>query len=89
MICVVTGKKVMFGRNVSHANNKTNRKFNINAGQKDFFSSALGRNIRVNISNNGLRTIYKYGSIDDFIIKSKYNRLHKSLQNVYKQIMVK
>ena len=37
-VCQITGKKPMFGNNVSHANNKTRRKFNVNLQKKDFDS---------------------------------------------------
>ncbi len=60
-ICDVTGKKPMFGNNVSHANNKTRRRFNINLQKKRFWLAYESRYITLNVSNQGLRLIDKKG----------------------------
>ena len=60
-ICQVTGKKPMFGNNVSHANNKTRRKFNVNLQKKKFWVPEENRYITLRLSMHGLRIINKKG----------------------------
>ena len=60
-ICQVTGKKPMFGNNVSHANNKTRRKFNVNLQKKKFWLPEENRYITLRISMHGLRIINRKG----------------------------
>ncbi len=60
-ICQVTGKKPMFGNNVSHANNKTRRKFNVNLQKKKFWLPEENRFITLRLSMHGLRIINKKG----------------------------
>ncbi len=65
-ICDLTGKKAMSGNNVSHAMNKTKRKFNVNLQKKRFFSEELGKWVTLRVSAEGIRTITKKG-IDAFL----------------------
>ena len=60
-VCQVTGKKPMFGNNVSHANNKTRRKFNVNLQRKKFWVPEENRYITLRLSMHGLRIINKKG----------------------------
>ena len=60
-ICDVTGKKPMFGNNLSHANNKTRRRFNINLQKKRFWLADESRYVTLNVSTQGLRLIDKKG----------------------------
>ena len=60
-VCDVTGKKPMFGNNVSHAHNKTRRRFNINLQKKRFWLADEKRFITLTISTKGLRIIDKRG----------------------------
>ena len=60
-ICDVTGKKPMFGNNVSHAHNKTRRRFNINLQKKRFWLADESRYVTLNVSTQGLRLIDKKG----------------------------
>ena len=60
-VCDVTGKKPMFGNNVSHAHNKTRRRFNINLQKKRFWLADESRYITLNVSTQGLRLIDKKG----------------------------
>ncbi len=59
--CQVTGKRVMTGNNVSHANNKTKRRFLPNLHWRRFYLENEGRWIRLRVSNAALRTIDKKG----------------------------
>ena len=60
-VCVVTGKKPMVGNNVSHANNRTKRRFLPNLQQHRFWVEAENRWIRLRLSTAALRTIDKNG----------------------------
>lgn len=60
-VCQVTGKKTTTGNNVSHANNKTRRKFLPNLHYKKFWVESQNRWIKLRVSNSGIRTIDKNG----------------------------
>jgi large subunit ribosomal protein L28 len=60
-ICQVTGKSVMSGNNVSHANNATRRKFNPNIHERRFWVASENRWVKLRVSSHGLRTIDKNG----------------------------
>ena len=60
-ICQITGKKVMVGNNVSHAKNKTKRKFYPNLHTKKFFVPETGETVILKVSANAIRTIDKNG----------------------------
>ena len=60
-VCDVTGKKPMFGNNVSHAHNKSRRRFNINLQKKKFWLPDENRYVTLRISTRGIRVIDKKG----------------------------
>ena len=60
-VCDVTGKKTMFGNNVSHANNKTRRRFDVNLQKKRFWLPDEKRFITLKVSTHGMRIIDKKG----------------------------
>ena len=60
-VCVVTGKRPMTGNNVSHANNKTKRRFLPNLQSRRFWVESENRWVRIRVSNAALRTIAKLG----------------------------
>ena len=60
-VCQVTGKKPMVGNNVSHANNKTKRRFLPNLQSRRFWVESENRWVRLRVSTNALRTIDKSG----------------------------
>ena len=60
-VCTITGKKPMVGNNVSHANNKTKRRFLPNLQYRRFWLESQNRWIRLRVSNAGLRLIDKKG----------------------------
>ena len=71
-ICEVTGKKPMFGNNVSHAKNKTRRRFNINLQRKKFWLPDENRFVTLRVSTSGMKIIDKKGIrkvIDDLKLK--------------------
>jgi len=59
--CYVTGKKPMFGNNVSHAKNKTRRRFNVNLQKKKFWLVDEKRFVTLRVSTSGMRIIDKKG----------------------------
>jgi len=65
-VCEVTGKKVMYGNNVSHAHNKTRRRFDVNLQKKTFWVDSLKKSITLKVSAKGLKIIDKKG-IDSVI----------------------
>ena len=60
-ICQVTGKGVLSGHSVSHANNKTNRRWSPNLHERRFWVAGEKRWVKLRVSSNGLRTIDKNG----------------------------
>ncbi len=60
-VCQITGKKAMTGNNVSHANNRTKRKFNPNLQNKKFFLEEENRWVELKVSAHGLRIISRVG----------------------------
>ena len=60
-VCQVTGKKPMVGNNVSHANNKTKRRFLPNLQSRRFWVESENRWVRLRVSANAIRTIDKIG----------------------------
>lgn len=60
-VCDVTGKKPMFGNNVSHAHNKSRRRFNINLQKKKFWLPDEKRYVTLRLSTRGMRIIDKKG----------------------------
>lgn len=84
--CSLTGKGVQAGNNVSHANNKTRRRFLPNIQERRLFSEALGRSIRLRIATNTLRTIEKRGGLDAFLLSSSTATLPSELVRVRRLI---
>ena len=60
-ICEVTGKKVMFGNNVSFSINKTKRRFDVNISKKRFYVPEEGKWVTLNVSSKGVKIIDKKG----------------------------
>ena len=60
-VCQVTGKKPMFGNNVSHAHNKSRRRFNVNLQRKKFWLPEENRFVTLRLSAKGMRIIDKKG----------------------------
>ena len=71
-ICQITGKRAMVGNNVSHANNKTKRRFEINLLEKKFYLPETDENITLKASAHGLRVINKVG-IEEAVERAKRN----------------
>jgi large subunit ribosomal protein L28 len=84
--CGITGKGVLTGNNVSHANNKTRRRFLPNLQQVSVMSDALGRPVRLRVSTNGLRTIEHRGGLDAYLRSTNAGTLNADLRRLKRQI---
>ena len=73
--CELTGKGVLTGNNVSHAHNKTRRRFLPNVQVMALQSDILGRSVRLKISVAALRTVEKKGGLDAFLTDAKDSQL--------------
>jgi large subunit ribosomal protein L28 len=73
--CELTGKGVMVGNNVSHANNKTRRRFLPNLNEVTLTSESLGQTHRFRISAAALRTVDHRGGLDAFLAKAADDEL--------------
>lgn len=68
--CELTGKDVMTGNNVSHANNKSRRRFLPNLCNVSLMSDTLGETYKLRISAHALRTVEHRGGLDAFLLKA-------------------
>jgi large subunit ribosomal protein L28 len=68
--CELTGKGPMVGNNVSHAVNRTRRRFLPNLLNVSLISDALGRTVKLRISANALRSVEHRGGLDAFLLKA-------------------
>jgi large subunit ribosomal protein L28 len=84
--CELTGKGPMTGNNVSHANNKTKRRFLPNLTETALMSEALGRTFRLRVSTAALRTVYHSGGLDAFLAKAKDADLSANALKIKKEI---
>jgi large subunit ribosomal protein L28 len=69
--CELTGKGVLVGNNVSHANNKTRTRFLPNLVNVSLISEALNQSVRFRISANALRSVEHNGGLDAFLLKAR------------------
>ena len=87
--CELTGKAVMSGNNVSHANNKSRRRFLPNLCEVTLMSEALGQSFRLRVSAAGLRSVEHRGGLDNFLLKASSNDLSQRARLLKKQIAKK
>jgi large subunit ribosomal protein L28 len=73
--CELTGKAVMTGHHVSHANNKTKRIFRPNLQVVSLASDTLGQKVRLRVSMNALRSVDRLGGLDAFLVKAREEHL--------------
>ena len=88
-LCEITGKTVQTGNNVSHAHNKTRRRFLPNLHNTSFFSEALKRKIRLRVSSAGIRTVEHRGGIDAFVLSTAPTKLSSKLRKLRKELEAK
>ena len=87
--CSITKKKPLTGNNVSHAVNKTKRRFYPNLHNVSFFSEILGKNVKLKVSSRGIKTVEKNGGIDNYIINSKNINLTSETIKIKKLMLSK
>ena len=87
--CELTGTSPLKGHKVSHANNKTKRKFFPNLKKVTFKSDILKRNIKLNVSNSALRTVDYRGGLDDYLKSVKSFRLSPKAKKLKNKIISK
>ena len=87
--CQITGKKLMVGNNVSHANNKTKRRFLPNLCDVTLISDALGQRYRLRVSAAALRSVEHRGGLDAFLLKASETELSMRARLLRRQIVKK
>ena len=88
-ICELTAKGRLVGNNVSHANNKTKRLFLPNLQNVTLMSDVLGRSVRLRVSMNGLRSVEHVGGLDNWLIKTKAEKLSDRAVKLKREIKKK
>ncbi len=84
--CELTGKAVQSGNNVSHANNKTRRKFLPNLCNVTLISDLLGQRFRLRVSAAALRSVEHRGGLDAFLVKAHEGELSIRARLLKRQI---
>lgn len=87
--CELTGKGVLTGNNVSHAHNKTRRRFLPNVQEISLYSDALGRSLRFKVSAAGLRSVEHVGGLDAYLLKARDAQLSENALRVKRELAKK
>ena len=87
--CELTGKAVLTGNNVSHANNKTKRRFLPNLCQVTLISDTLGQRFSLRVSAHALRSVEHRGGLDAFLAKANERELSVRARLLKRQIAKK
>ena len=87
--CELTGKNPLKGHKVSHANNKTKRRFLPNLKKVNFKSEILNRNLKLTVSNAGVRSVDKKGTFDLFLKTAKNKNLSPRLKKIKRTLLAK
>ena len=86
-VCEISGKKPMTGNNVSHANNRTKRRFIPNLQNVKLYSGTLQKFINLNITIRIMKTVEKNGGLDSYLIKTSNKNLADTAIKIKKQIL--
>lgn len=84
--CQVSGKQAMSGNTVSHANNKSRRRFLPNVQYTSMLSETLGEMVRLRLSPNGIRTLEKAGGLDAYLKRTAISKLDPVAAKVKRRI---
>jgi large subunit ribosomal protein L28 len=84
--CELTGKGVLVGHAVSHANNKTKRRFLPNLCQVHLISDALGQSVSLKISANALKSVEHRGGLDAYLLKARREQLSLKARRLKREI---
>lgn len=85
--CEVTGRGVQTGNNVSHANNRSRRRWLPNMQRTSFLSDILGETVKLRLSTRGIRTIEKKGGLDAFLMGTPDIKLGPNLQKLKRRMI--
>lgn len=85
--CEISGKGVLSGNNVSHANNKSRRRFLPNLQQTSMLSDVLGSSVRMRLSTRAIRTVEHNGGIDAFLLGTPSRRLPPPAQAMKRRLL--
>ncbi len=85
-VCELTGKGPMSGNTVSHANNKSRRRFLPNLNEVTMISDTLGRSFSLRVSAAGIRSVDHRGGLDAYLAKAKDDELSINAQKIKKEI---
>jgi len=86
-VCEISGKKPMSSNNVSHANNRTKRRFIPNLQNVKLYSGILQKYINLNITIRTMKTVEKNGGLDSYLIKTSNKNLAETAIKIKKQIL--
>jgi large subunit ribosomal protein L28 len=84
--CQITGKGVLSGNNVSHANNRTRRRFLPNLQESSMLSDLLGTDVKLRMSTRAIRTVERNGGIDAFLLSTPNRRLPEAALTVKRRL---
>lgn len=84
--CAITGKGVLTGNNVSHANNKSRRRFLPNLQETSVLSDVLSEMVRLKVSTRGLKTIEHNGGLDAFLLGTNDSKLPLEARRIKRRI---
>ena len=87
--CELTGKKYLSGNNVSHAKNRTKRRFLPNLQNISFLSDKLGKKIQLKVAASTIRTVEKKGGLDEYLINTSNAKLASAGLKLKKLILSK
>ena len=85
--CELTGKTFQTGNNVSHAKNRTKRRFMPNLQNITFLSEILGRKIQFKVAASTIRTVEKKGGLDEYLIQTPNSKLPDKAKKIKKTII--
>jgi len=89
MKCELTGKMYQNGNNVSHAKNRTKRRFLPNLQNISFLSEKLGKTIQLKVATSTIRTVEKKGGLDGFLLNTSNSKLPAEALKIKKLILLK
>jgi large subunit ribosomal protein L28 len=84
--CALSGKAVQYGNNVSHANNKTRRRFMSNLQVASVLSDALGHSVRLRLTPRGIKKILHNGGIDAFLLGTYDSKLSPEMMALKRRV---
>jgi len=87
--CELTAKAPLVGHKVSHSNIKTKRRFLPNLCNVTFISDALGRNVRLRVSTNAIKSVDHRGGLDAYLLKARDSELSPRALELKRQIVKK